>query len=296
MAFGKRQTPPGSGSMKEPSRPVVGSGGDVAETVDMRGAITPTSETAPPSTSPVQLDRLVALRDDLAAINTQASQLADGIAQRGPMPMHDAQLEVEPTRFPISIFQFQRHFNHVVDGHLKHSVYSVAHPAEPSNLRPILQIALFDMTSAVMHVNTQYLLAAKDNALAIAMQSPMLIANLDGCIVRSGVLGTLIDTMIQVQPQFEAFVRGEPHDFHFDLQKERLTRAVARARASILRPETLQSHMPQLNWPMLAIETAMDDHPGQIVIGEIYFPAQYATPMLEQAARKQGDGPMRRSA
>lgn len=292
MGFGKRQTPPGSFATK-PSAPLdVSIAAPASQAAP--GNVAP-EKPVPPLTSPVLVERFAALRDHLNYIHAQASELAEAIVERRPLAPTALDIGFDVTRAPISIHQFERHFHHRADGRLQHGCYGVMHPSDRSSYQPKLQLSMLDMTSAITKINMRYAMASKDDALTIALQSPAFTTELDCVIVLSAVIGTLIDTMIRVQPLYEASARGEPADFQFDADKERLARAIARARTSMLDPAALQSLIPALPWPMLGVEMGADDHEGQIVFNEVYFPEVYAKPLMARVAQMQAEA-MRISA
>lgn len=269
MAFGKRKTPPGGG--------------------DIKLAIS----APPPSIEPGPYEeRLTALRGIMDRCLTQAAELAGSIER---MEMLDASRFGPATRndqYPIDISDMAACFSWGSGSDRRHAVFAFAFPEGPNGPQIAAaldtcdtraQLALLDLATEIVRINTTCRTASLDGVLGVAIQSPAMRQSVDRVIVPAAFFSGFFEAMLIAQPA--------PGTSSTPVDLERLRHAIERrlavARRAMLAPEQFEELVPAKRWPLVGLELGCRDHEGQRFVNEVYLPKELAEPVMATLAGMQ---------
>lgn len=262
MGFGKRKIPPS------------GARATGAEATALAGAV--------PESSVEQ--RVGALLHSLLRCLTQSAELAGAISR---MEMLDADRfgpQYRTQQYPIDIVDFADHFAFGAAGKPMHSVFAYMYPPAMGSFDNSAQVALLDLTTAVLHVNSLCFEGHRDGALGVAVQSPAMREAVDGVIVRAAFFVAFFENLLASLPHYTGTPEQRAKPFDLEAMRRVLDGRLEIARGAMLDPTRLDALLPNSRWPHLGVELGMPDHAGQQIVNEVYLPKDLAEPVMAKLA------------
>jgi hypothetical protein len=265
MAFGKRVAPVPSGLSAGP------------RDAGVAHSATP----AMPMTHPEFTERIRLLLADLSQLNTHCISMADALRD-GERPRTDLSRGLVPEAFPFDISSFARHFNFQREGKLRHSV--LCYTLESDMLDRKAQLHLLEATTAIMAFNRLCVRGYEDDALSIVMNSPPAMQGIDKTIVMSSLFCGLLQNLLYQQSVLAGRDGVQVRKFDPARMKTCIEDWLGKARRAMLAPDTYAALMPDLPSPAILAEADIADHPGQLVVNQVYLPVDLAGPVMARMA------------
>lgn len=233
------------------------------------------------SESSTPLQRIAALRDDIAGLLAVASRLADAVRSEASVPMPVILDDPDPAAGPFVLKGFHAHFVRLEAGEALHSVFAYRQQAGNEGVDPNAQYHLHQLTGRAMELNLFCQRAQLDEALGVALQSAQVPAMIDHVLVSAAFFTAFFDNMA-VEMQRKADGARVPD---LSAQRENLDRYLMMASDKMLDPGQLQRLLPAKNWPLFATEIEIAPHSGDYFINGVYFPADHARMLLGDRAQ-----------
>lgn len=253
MSFGKRRTPP---KATAPALPV-------AAPVEGLAA------------SPAP-ERYAAWSERMLGILGQISLIAAAIREDGIIEVRGMDTETHPDTTPVNVKGVDEHFMFLDAGKIVHPVYGYVQPTVPGHVDQSAQLHIHQLVARVMELNLYCQRAVRDDALAVALQSPKLPPLVDRILVGSAFLAGYFENMAITQPLLMTGEKPGSIDFDWARLAGNMERRRLMAVDRMLVPATADELTPWRKWPFLGVETATKPHAGQKFHQGIYFPVGMA--------------------
>lgn len=261
MGFGKRVHPPG-------------------KAMQATGAAVASAPVAPPVTGSTAIaveQRLEDLRQDCLRFLSLSGAIATAIRENGSIAMRGMDEEIDPLGPPLTVRGFREHFTTVTNGERVHSVFVYCEAPALGALDPRAQAHLQGLLASIMDLNRYCQQAVKDDALAVALQSPKLPLQVDRIIAGSAFFAGFFERVALARPSFSAVPMRALTRADMARMAESGERHRLMAIDVMLAPEMFAQLVPMPGAPV-GIETTWKAHAGEKILNEVYFPASGAQP------------------
>lgn len=242
------------------------------------------SDAAPTTFMPVlpemaAAERHAAVRDVMRRILRDATEVSAAIKTDGRFPLRGVADVFDPRAAPISILDLQEQFSFRMNGHLMHAYYVYAPPQRADEFDANAQFHLHDLVLRIRALNIYCQQAERDEALGVALQSPLLPPLVDAILASAAFFVAFFDTIALMDP---FLTQGTPAPADRERpsvaqMRETLDRCKLMAFDAMIVPERLEQLVPKVTWPFLGVELVRRDEPGDQFAHGIYFPAEYAS-------------------
>lgn len=230
-------------------------------------------------------DRHLGLRDLMLATHRTTGMIAEAIRTNGTVMLSGVMDEfVDASRSPIDIRDLAGHFS-FSDGvaHL-HPFFGYATPSQPDRIDPSAQFQLLELAIQIRNLNTHCQDAHRNEALSVALQSPQLPDIVDGILVASAFFAAYFENLATTQVFITGVAHGQPLP-DFAKLKSCHDRHKLMAFDHMLNPGKLEALLPPTVWPHIGVEIARRHEAGEQFVNGIYFPAAYASQLIDRAGR-----------
>lgn len=255
--------------------------------LDARREASPAQAAAATSGGSAPSIPFAAIRDQLAAMMTAAIRLADAVRSEGAVAMPIILDEPDPETGPLEVKGFYEHFIDASERAVAHRLFAFATPEIGSSIDPNAQFHLQQLIGEAMAFNVYAQRAHMDEALGVALQSPDVPARVDSLLLKSAFFTAVLDNLSAREAKFG----GRIDEATLAYDKANLERHVLMAKDKMLDPERALALMPVRVWPFYLVEQQVAPHDGDYFINLVYFPAEYATILLETAKSKAKPAP-----
>ncbi len=228
-------------------------------------------------------ERHAALRDVMLRILTDTGAIAEAVRENGSVLVTGIADENDPAGSPVPVRDLLDHFSFNEGGVLLHPFYGYATPGTPEQIDPSAQFQMLELVKHVRELNTFCQDGHRDEALAVALQSPKLPALIDRILVGAAYFTAYFDNLA-VTHSFVTGVAapGKPIPDFARLQNT-FDRHKLMASDNMLDPSKLDALLPFAPWPHLGVEIARRHEHGEQFVHGIYFPSNYARKLIEHA-------------
>lgn len=251
MSFGKRRIPP-------------------AAPVPEAAAIIPNV--------PTPEERHADMRDTMLRLMRETTAIANAVRDERSIDLLLVEGIHDPTSRPVSLKGIEDHFTlQTAEGRRQHPVLGYVPQTGLKRIDESAQMHLYLLTTRIMELNTYCQTARQDEALNVALQSPLLPPLVDRILVNCAHFAAFFDNLILGKSSSKI---GINEQLALTLQRYR-----AMASDVMLEPAKYDTYMPYANWPYRGTEILRDDHPGQRMISGVYFPAESVARVLDHESR-----------
>ena len=227
-------------------------------------------------------ERLSAMRSWVYDLMVAAANLASTIAAADLIDERPFEQGAGRNAYPLPNDAVGELFSYPSSGGTRHPVYAYNYLDLPDQLDVSAQVHLSELIDGVTELNSICREAWEDGALSLAAQSKRVRDLVDQVIVAAAFFSALFENMRKLQPLFAADAGFEPG---VAMLRQSYEHYRSLAREAMLAPERLDDLMPSRRWPLIGVEIAWKDHPGQRFINNVYFPVEQARPIMARLER-----------
>ncbi len=250
--------------------------------------LTTAPRTAMPAVLPpvsLSKDRHIGLRDIMLRTLRTTGLIADAIRTNGTLMLSGVMDDfTDADRSPIDIRDLAEHFTYSDGAMLLHPFFGYATPAQPDRIDPSAQFQMLELVGRIRDLNTHCQDGHRNEALGVALQSPQLPEIVDKILVEAAFFAAYFDNLATTQ----AFITGNAQGQSlpdFTMLKSCHDRHKLMAFDHMLNPGKLERLLPHAVWPHLGVEIGRRHEAGHQFVNGIYFPAAYASQLIERAGR-----------
>ena len=149
------------------------------------------------------------------------------------------------------------------------------------------QLHLLDLTTAVFEFNKLSIRGLEDDALSIALQSPAARRGIDKAIVLSALISALLQNLLYQQSVLARRDDVQGRKLDPNRMKVCLDDWLAKAQREMLAADRFAAHLPELPPAPSIVEVEIGDHAGQVVVNQVYLPAELSAPVMAKMAAAQ---------
>jgi hypothetical protein len=272
MPFGKKPaTTTGYRSLTRPQS------SDLEPMIDVALALAPSIATTPLTQSALQDDqrdsklaaqRLIDFSETMFAFLGQTIEIADAIRTGGSIELKGWDVDLQPEVTPIDIRVLDDYFTLVEKGRTYHPTYGYALPESPTRPDDGAQLHLHQLTSRIVELNTFCQLAARDDALAVALQLPELPELVDRILVGTAHFTAYFQNLALIK----AHAPSALSTIDFAPLLENVERRRLLANDKMLAPEKFEAYVPFGPWPCIGVETLTPSTTEARFPNKVYFP------------------------
>lgn len=257
MAFGKRPLPqPAPAAVASPiSTPI-----EIASPAELTDA-----------------ERHQAMREIMLGILGGAGRVAEAVRSNGMLNLTGIAEEIDPTTAPIELRELKEQFTFLQNGAVVHPFYCYTNPAQPGHVDPSAQFQIYELVRAARDLNVFCQEAERDEALAVALQTPLLPALVDQILASASFFAAYFDCLTRMhaltankQPVHDLATLKRVYDHHKLMATDLM-----------VVPETYDALAPQVAWPHIGIELLRQQEGDESFVSGVYFPAEYANRLAE---------------
>lgn len=231
-------------------------------------------------------ERHAALRDLMLRIVIDTGAIAEAVRDNGRVDVTGIADENDPAGSPVPVRDLLDHFSFNEGGVLLHPFFGYATPSAPEQIDPSAQFQMLELIKHVRALNAFCQEGYRDEALAVALQSPKLPALVDRILAGAAYFAAYFDNLAVTH----SFVSGvaAPGKTLPDFAKLQNTfdRYKLMATDRMLNPARIDALLPVAPWPHLGVEIARLHEYGQQCVHGLYFPSTYAHKLMQDAGRQ----------
>ncbi len=234
------------------------------------------------SSTPAELTdagRHQAMREIILGVLESAGRVAEAVRTNSVLQVAGVADEIDPTAAPVELRALKEQFTFKQNGAVVHPFYCYANPTQPGHVDPSAQFQIYELVRAARDLNVFCQEAQRDEALGVALQTPLLPALVDQILAAASFFAAYFDGLTRTHA---LTLNNKPVQ---DLSAIRLLYENHKLMATdlMIAPETYDALAPKVAWPHIGVELLRRQESDESFVNGVYFPAEYANRLAESS-------------
>lgn len=228
--------------------------------------------------------RLIDLSETMLDFLARTIAVAEAVRTGDTLELPGLDIELQPEALPIDIRILEDYFTFSQNGRAYHPTYGYALPGAPPRPDDSAQRQLHQLIGRIIELNVFCQRAARDDALAVALQLPALPELVDRILVGTAHFAAYFENLVLTN----AHSSSDLSTIEFAPMLLNVERRRLMATDSMIMPEKVEAYVPFGPWPHVGIETLTQSVGGERFFNKVYFPQANEPPKVPLVVRTPG--------